>query len=68
MPETKNKSWVIELEPGVWLTAGHGDPARTLVQDSAKRFNTQARALMALGDARKHRPFVKAKAVEVHDA
>lgn len=62
-----NATWIVELEPGVWLAAVAGDPARTLVEDNSKRFNTRARALQALRDARKYRPFANAKAVEVKE-
>jgi len=57
-------SWIIELEDGVWLAPGKGDPARTIVRDNARRFNTRARATLALRDARTYRPFAKAEVVK----
>jgi len=57
-------SWIVELEDGVWLASGTGDPARTLVRDNAKRFNTLAAALFAIRDARQYRRFAKAEAVK----
>ena len=57
-------SYIVELESGVWLASGHGDPPRTLVRDSAKQFNTEAGARRALQDARYYRPFLAAKVEE----
>lgn len=31
------RRWVIELEPGVWLADGEGDPPRTLCFKNARR-------------------------------
>jgi hypothetical protein len=50
-------NWVVELEPGVWLAPWEGDPGRTLVESSAKRFETMAAAALALTRARNSRPF-----------
>ena len=47
----------IELEPGVWLADGDGDPARTLNEQEAKDFPTLWDACHALTCARKYRPF-----------
>jgi hypothetical protein len=44
--------WIIELEPGVWIAPWSGDPGRTLVQGSAKRFQTHDDAKKALAKAR----------------
>lgn len=43
---------IVELEPGVWLAEGEGDPPRTLVKDSAKRFQSGPAAVGALCRAR----------------
>lgn len=43
---------IVELEPGVWLADGEGDPPRTLVKASAKRFQTGPAAVGALCRAR----------------
>ena len=54
--------WVVELEPGVWLTDGDGDPSRTLDENYAKRFYSRRWAKMALTDARAfRRKFINAK-------
>ncbi len=47
----------IELEPGVWLAEGEGDPARTLDENKAKEFSYMKDARQALAKARKYRPF-----------
>ena len=52
---------IIELEKGVWLASGVGDPPRTLIQMSAREFYTMKKALEALEEARKYRPFKKAQ-------
>ena len=52
MPE-----YIVRLEDNVWLTDGDGDPPRTIVRDSAKRFETFEDAAMALGAAKRIRPF-----------
>ena len=50
----------VQLEPGVWLTDGEGDPARTLKEESAKEFETMLEAVIALNKAREYRPFLRA--------
>lgn len=47
----------VELESGVWLADGEGDPARTLNKKKAKKFDTITEACKALTEARKYRPF-----------
>lgn len=54
-------SWIIELETGVWLTKGDGDPSRTLEESSATVFTSLKSAQRALKNARKFRPFKFAK-------
>lgn len=49
---------IIELEVGVWLADGVGDPSRTLVKDNAKKFSDMDIAKKALMSARNYRPFV----------
>ena len=56
--------WTVELEPGVWLANGQGDPPRTLQPDSARQFATETAARRALQAARKFRPFVNAVIAE----
>lgn len=56
--------WIVEIEPGVWLAPWLGDPGRTCVKRSAKRFMSEPVALKALSRARsiQHRNgFPKAK-------
>ena len=50
----------VELEKGVWLADGTGDPPRTLVKESAKEFDNINDALAALAEAREFRPFKNA--------
>lgn len=50
-------AYTVELEGGVWLDDGEGDPPRTLVESSALEFDTFEAALSALNDARKYRKF-----------
>lgn len=52
--------YIVELEEGVWLD-GSG---RTLLKKFAKRYNKHG-AEVALGLARKSKPFVDARIVEV---
>jgi hypothetical protein len=59
---------IVELEPGVWLAPWGGDPGRTLVQNTARRFRSQVAASRALAKARKDRPFPDARIVEVPNA
>lgn len=54
----------IELEPGVWLADGDGDPPRTLDRAKARQFSTSHSALKALEEARSYRPFEGAR---LHD-
>jgi len=52
--------YIVELEKGVWLATDPGDPPRTLVKEYAKQY-TKAGAYVALGRARKLRPFKNAR-------
>lgn len=54
-------SYIVELEKGVWLSVGEGDPARTLKIENAKQFKRKGWAKRGLKFARDYRPFVKAK-------
>jgi len=49
--------WIIELEKGVYLDDGDGDPPRTCVREYCRRFDTLAAAHEALKDARRYREF-----------
>ena len=57
--------FIVELEPGVWLSWGAGDPPRTLVESNAVVFLSEADALESLKVARFWRPFDKAMVVPV---
>jgi hypothetical protein len=54
--------WVVELEQGVWLADGEGDPPRTLVEANARQFDKYLTAKMQLSAIRRmtHRQFVNA--------
>ena len=54
----------IELEPGVWLAEGFGDPPRTLVKKNAREFKNMREAIEALEKAREFRPFKNASIEE----
>ena len=47
----------VELEPGVWLADGEGDPPRTLTKENARQFVTRFTAMKALDRALSYRMF-----------
>ena len=49
--------FIVELENGVWLAPWRGDPGRTLVRDTARRFRTKAAAHRAIAAAALFRGF-----------
>lgn len=49
--------FIVEIEEGVWLTDGEGDPPRTLDAQFAKSFESLADAMTAIEEARQLRPF-----------
>jgi hypothetical protein len=51
---------VVELENGVWIAEGEGDPPRTIIPENARRFPNITEACKALIEARKYRPFPNA--------
>ena len=55
--------YIVELEKGVWLAEGNGDPPRTLKKENAKQFKQKNWAKRGLKIARKYRPFLKAKII-----
>lgn len=57
--------FIVELEPGVWLADGLGDPCRTLRSNHARLFGQADIAEQALTRARRFRPFALAKVVPV---
>lgn len=48
---------IVEIEKGVWLANGDGDPCRTLKKKSAKIFGNIPLAMLAIEAARTFRPF-----------
>lgn len=59
------KRFIVEIETGVWLAPWEGDPGRTLVRSSAKRFVTRQSARRALANACMYHPFKAAKIEEI---
>lgn len=55
------KRWFVELEPGVWLTEGEGDPPRTLDFHHANSWRSIVTAEKHLAAARTYRPFPNAQ-------
>ena len=49
--------YIVELELGVYLAPWSGDPGRTLVESTARLYRTERGAQIALGKARRFRPF-----------
>jgi len=47
----------VQLEPGVWLATGAGDPPRTLQHENAATFCARVEAEAAIAEARCYRPF-----------
>lgn len=58
--------WLVRLQPNppCWLADWVGDPPRTRVEASAKRYATRHAAATALGHARRYRPFLDAHIYE----
>ena len=54
----------VQLEPGVWIANGRGDPPRTLIEENAREFNSKEEAFFALARAREFRPFENAEIQE----
>lgn len=52
------------LEKGVWIADGEGDPPRTLVEESAREFDSIDEALIAINEARKFKLFKSATTQE----
>jgi len=57
--------YMVELETGVYLTDGEGDPPRTLIRDNAALYGDKGTALAALDRARKVAPFRKFKNAQI---
>ena len=52
---SKATEWVVRFDEGCWLAPWSGDPGRTLVRTSAKRYKSAECGRRALGQARRHR-------------
>ncbi len=57
--------YIIELDEKCWIAPWDGDPGRTVVENSAKKYLFKEPAERALGKARKYRPFKNARIVEI---
>lgn len=58
---TQQNGYIVELEPGVWLAEGDGDPPRTLRRENAKIHPTKTAAGESLYSVRDYRKFKSAK-------
>jgi len=47
--------YIVELEKDTWLAPWHGDPGRTLVKESARKFKNKPQAYRAIANALKYR-------------
>ena len=58
---------IVELEPGVWLAPWQGDPGRTCVIHSARLFQSEMAARMAMARAKATwgRTFLEARVIAV---
>ena len=57
--------YIVELESGVYLAGWEGDPGRTLIKDSALRFNSWRSAKLAVKRALRYREFKNIMVVPV---
>ncbi len=51
--------------PSVYIAPWAGDPGRTCIEKSAKRFDSISSATFSLAHARKYRKFLDAKVIEI---
>jgi hypothetical protein len=58
--------YIVELEEGVWMAPWPSDPGRTCKKENARKFDYYQVAVIALDIARKYRPFVNAKIVDLN--
>ena len=61
------KKYIVELYENCWLATWSGDPGRTHVKESAKKYKTSSGAKIVLGMAHRNRPFPNAVISEVND-
>ena len=53
--------YIVELEKGLWLSNATGEPTTTKAKENAKKYKQKNWAKCELKEARKFRPFLKAK-------
>ena len=53
-------NWIVEIQKGCWLSDVEGDPGRTLIIGSARRYESKQEAIDALFEAESYRPFPNA--------
>lgn len=56
-------TYIVELEPGVWLAELTGDPGRTLDRSNAKVYATYEDAVRGRARSRRMRKFADAKII-----
>ena len=66
----KDKEYIVALDTcdGIavqWLADWRGDPGRTAIEESAKRYKSISSATYALARARKYRDFASAQIIAV---
>lgn len=54
-------TYIVELEPGVWIAGWPGDPGRTIVRQNAKEFSNRRDAEIGRARARRIRKFADAQ-------
>jgi len=64
--EGEGMSYIVQLEPGVYLVPWSGDPGRTLSRLTARQYKGISAATYALARARRFRDFVNATIEPAH--
>ena len=57
--------YIVEIEEGLFLAKWSGDPGRTLIEKSARRYKDVSAATYALARARRFRDFPDARICQV---
>lgn len=57
--------FVVEIWEGCWLATWRGDPGRTVVLASARRYRSSLGSKIALGIARRYRPLRDAQVIPI---
>lgn len=60
-----NYTYIIELEEGVYLADGIGDPARTTVKGNARKFSSSVSAYRSLKKALAQRNFKNPRVIKL---